>query len=162
MRLPGPAAASAQLLLGLLLLLLLQLRAPSSASETPKVKQKALLRQREVVDLVSVASREGQSPRQRGQGVSPAGGWRMGQGVGVEVGAVRTAQCLRLTCLRLGVPLCPSLCVRKDLDCADSGVLGLAEETNESAIGLGAMPQSTGSCPIISGLREPPWDDEEG
>uniref|UniRef100_A0A7N5JS32 Collagen triple helix repeat containing 1 n=1 Tax=Ailuropoda melanoleuca TaxID=9646 RepID=A0A7N5JS32_AILME len=51
MRPHGPAAASPQRLLGLLLLLLLQLRAPSSASETPKGKQKALLRQREVVDL---------------------------------------------------------------------------------------------------------------
>ncbi|KAJ8781460.1 collagen triple helix repeat-containing protein 1 [Balaenoptera ricei] len=51
MRLQGPATASPQRLLGLLLLLLLQLRAPSSASETPKGKQKALLRQREVVDL---------------------------------------------------------------------------------------------------------------
>lgn len=129
MRLQGRAAASAQLLLGLLLLLLLQLRAPSSASETPKVKQKALLRQREVVDLVSVASREGQSPGQRGQGVSPTGGWGMGQGVGIGVGAVRTAKCLRLTCLRQGVPLCASLRVRKDLGCAYSGVLGLAEET---------------------------------
>ncbi|XP_032714438.1 collagen triple helix repeat-containing protein 1 [Lontra canadensis] len=51
MRPHGPAAVSAQRLLGLLLLLLLQLRAPSSASELPKGKQKALLRQREVVDL---------------------------------------------------------------------------------------------------------------
>ncbi|CAD7688472.1 unnamed protein product [Nyctereutes procyonoides] len=54
MRPQGPAAASPPRLLGLLLLLLLlllQLRAPSSASETPKGKQKALLRQREVVDL---------------------------------------------------------------------------------------------------------------
>ncbi|ELK08622.1 Collagen triple helix repeat-containing protein 1 [Pteropus alecto] len=51
MRLHGPAAVSAPWLLGLLLLLLLQLRAPSSASEIPKGKQKALLRQREVVDL---------------------------------------------------------------------------------------------------------------
>uniref|UniRef100_F7E4N9 Collagen triple helix repeat containing 1 n=1 Tax=Equus caballus TaxID=9796 RepID=F7E4N9_HORSE len=51
MRPQGPAAACSQRLLGLLLLLLLQLRTPSSASETPKGKQKALLRQREVVDL---------------------------------------------------------------------------------------------------------------
>ncbi|CAK7303887.1 Collagen triple helix repeat-containing protein 1 [Vulpes lagopus] len=54
MRPQGPAAASPPRLLGLLLLLLLlllQLRAPSSASETPKGKQKALLRPREVVDL---------------------------------------------------------------------------------------------------------------
>uniref|UniRef100_A0A8B9WWP3 CTHRC1 C-terminal domain-containing protein n=1 Tax=Bos mutus grunniens TaxID=30521 RepID=A0A8B9WWP3_BOSMU len=50
MRPQGPAA-SPRRLLGLLLLLLLQLRAPSSASDTPKGKQKALLRQREVVDL---------------------------------------------------------------------------------------------------------------
>ncbi|XP_059983658.1 collagen triple helix repeat-containing protein 1 [Lagenorhynchus albirostris] len=51
MRLQGPATGSPQRLLGLLLLLLLQLQAPSSASETPKGKQKAVLRQREVVDL---------------------------------------------------------------------------------------------------------------
>ena len=50
-------------LLGLLLLLLLQLWAPSSASDTPKGKQKALLRQREVVDLVSRV--EGTEPRSR-------------------------------------------------------------------------------------------------
>lgn len=61
MSLQSPAAASAQRLLGLLLLLLLQLRAPSSASEIPKAKQKALLRQREVVDLVSAGSQAGQS-----------------------------------------------------------------------------------------------------
>lgn len=72
MRPQSPAAASAQRLLGLLLLLLLQLPAPSSASEIPKAKQKALLRQREVVDLVSAGSRAGQSLRQRGQGVRPA------------------------------------------------------------------------------------------
>lgn len=41
------------------MLLLLQLPAPSSASETPKGKQKALIRQREVVDLVSWGSRAG-------------------------------------------------------------------------------------------------------
>lgn len=53
---PQGCAASPQLLLGLflVLLLLLQLSAPSSASENPKVKQKALIRQREVVDLVSL------------------------------------------------------------------------------------------------------------
>uniref|UniRef100_A0A8C9E8Q0 Collagen triple helix repeat containing 1 n=1 Tax=Phocoena sinus TaxID=42100 RepID=A0A8C9E8Q0_PHOSS len=51
MRLQGPATGSPQRLLGILLLLLLQLQAPSSASETPKGKQKAVLRQREVVDL---------------------------------------------------------------------------------------------------------------
>lgn len=53
---PQGRAASPQLLLGLflVLLLLLQLSAPSSASENPKVKQKALIRQREVVDLVSL------------------------------------------------------------------------------------------------------------
>lgn len=54
---PQSRAASPQLQLGLflvLLLLLLQLSAPSSASENPKVKQKALIRQREVVDLVSL------------------------------------------------------------------------------------------------------------
>lgn len=55
---PRCRAASPQLLLGLslalLLLLLLQLSATSSASENPKVKQKALIRQREVVDLVSL------------------------------------------------------------------------------------------------------------
>ena len=62
MRPQGPAA-SPRRLLGLLLLLLLQLRAPSSASETPKGKQKALLRQREVVDLVSRV--EGTEPRSR-------------------------------------------------------------------------------------------------
>ncbi|KAJ8785111.1 hypothetical protein J1605_007667 [Eschrichtius robustus] len=68
MRLQGPATASPQRLLGLLLLLLLQLRAPSSASETPKGKQKALLRQREVVDLVSPV--EGTEPRAgTGEGV---------------------------------------------------------------------------------------------
>uniref|UniRef100_A0A2K6SEG8 Collagen triple helix repeat containing 1 n=1 Tax=Saimiri boliviensis boliviensis TaxID=39432 RepID=A0A2K6SEG8_SAIBB len=50
MRPQGPVA-SAWLLRGLLLLLLLQLPAPSSASEIPKGKQKAQLRQREVVDL---------------------------------------------------------------------------------------------------------------
>ena len=62
MRPQGPAA-SPRRLLGLLLLLLLQPRAPSSASETPKGKQKALLRQREVVDLVSRV--EGTQPRSR-------------------------------------------------------------------------------------------------
>ena len=52
---PQGRAAPPQLLLGLfLVLLLLQLSAPSSASENPKVKQKALIRQREVVDLVSL------------------------------------------------------------------------------------------------------------
>lgn len=55
---PQGRAASPRLQLGLflvlLLLLLLQLSAPSSASENPKVKQKALIRQREVVDLVSL------------------------------------------------------------------------------------------------------------
>lgn len=53
---PQGCAASPQLLLGLflVLLLLLQLSAPSSASENPKVKQKGLIRQREVVDLVSL------------------------------------------------------------------------------------------------------------
>lgn len=50
--LPPGRAASPRLLLGLSLVLLL-LPAPSSASENPKVKQKALIRQREVVDLVS-------------------------------------------------------------------------------------------------------------
>uniref|UniRef100_A0A2K5Y7T1 Collagen triple helix repeat containing 1 n=1 Tax=Mandrillus leucophaeus TaxID=9568 RepID=A0A2K5Y7T1_MANLE len=48
---PQSPAASPQRLQGLLLLLLLQLPAPSSASEIPKGKQKAQLRQREVVDL---------------------------------------------------------------------------------------------------------------
>ncbi|NP_001351741.1 collagen triple helix repeat-containing protein 1 isoform 2 precursor [Mus musculus] len=50
---PQGRAAPPQLLLGLflVLLLLLQLSAPISASENPKVKQKALIRQREVVDL---------------------------------------------------------------------------------------------------------------
>ena len=56
MRLQAWASAYVGRLLGLLLLLLLQLWAPSSASETSKVKQKALLRQREVVDLVSAGS----------------------------------------------------------------------------------------------------------
>lgn len=53
---PQGRAAPPQLLLGLflVLLLLLQLSAPISASENPKVKQKALIRQREVVDLVSL------------------------------------------------------------------------------------------------------------
>lgn len=57
---PQGRAVSPQLQLGLflvLLLLLLQLSAPSSASENPKVKQKALIRQREVVDLVSLRVR---------------------------------------------------------------------------------------------------------
>lgn len=68
MRLQGPATGSPQRLLGLLLLLLLQLQAPSSASETPKGKQKAVLRQREVVDLVSPV--EGTEPRAgTGEGV---------------------------------------------------------------------------------------------
>ncbi|XP_060245553.1 collagen triple helix repeat-containing protein 1 isoform X2 [Meriones unguiculatus] len=50
--LPAGRAASRPRLLGLSLgLLLLLLPAPSSASENPKVKQKALIRQREVVDL---------------------------------------------------------------------------------------------------------------
>lgn len=51
---PQGRSASLQLLPGLFLVLLLQLAAPSSASENPKVKQKALIRQREVVDLVSL------------------------------------------------------------------------------------------------------------
>lgn len=54
---PQGRTASPQLLLGLflvLLLLLLQLPSESSASENPKVKQKAQIRQREVVDLVSL------------------------------------------------------------------------------------------------------------
>lgn len=99
MRLQSPAAASAQRLLGLLLLLLLQLRAPSSASEIPKTKQKALLRQREVVDLVSAGSRAAQSRQQRGQGVSPAvvsvwwgGGGSHGE-AGVWVGGGWRAVC---------------------------------------------------------------------
>lgn len=100
MRLHGPAAVSAPWLLSLLLLLLLQLRAPSSASEIPKGKQKALLRQREVVDLVSAWSWAGRSRGQHREGVSPAvrGG-----------GAVCTAGCICLTGVRLGVPLCPGL-----------------------------------------------------
>ncbi|XP_059527980.1 collagen triple helix repeat-containing protein 1 [Myotis daubentonii] len=48
---PRPGRLGLLPLLPLLLLLLLQLPAPASANETPKVKQKALLRQREVVDL---------------------------------------------------------------------------------------------------------------
>lgn len=75
MRPQGPAAACPQRLLGLLLLLLLQPQAPSSASETPKGKQKALLRQREVVDVVSPV--EGQS---RGLG--------MGRGLSALLGVL--------------------------------------------------------------------------
>lgn len=67
MRPQGPAARAPRLL-GLLLLLVLRL--PSGASETPKVKQKALLRPREVVDLVSAGSRDG--PRARGASARPA------------------------------------------------------------------------------------------
>lgn len=51
---PQERTASPQLLLGLFLVLLLQLPSESSASENPKVKQKAQIRQREVVDLVSL------------------------------------------------------------------------------------------------------------
>lgn len=56
---PRGRAASAQLLLGLFLVLLLQGPAKSNASENPKVKQKALIRQREVVDLVSLGKSVG-------------------------------------------------------------------------------------------------------
>lgn len=73
MRPQSPAACPPRLL-GLLLCLLLQLRAPSSASELPKGKQKALLRQREVVDLVSPV--EGTNRGRHGEGVSPAVGGR--------------------------------------------------------------------------------------
>ena len=53
---PQGRTTSPQLLIGLflVLLLLLQLPSESSASENPKVKQKAQIRQREVVDLVSL------------------------------------------------------------------------------------------------------------
>lgn len=93
MRPHGPAAAVPQRLLGLLLLLLLQLRALSSASETPKGKQKALLRQREVVDLVSPAA--GTEPRAARGGRES--GWR-GEGWSVQ---------LRLWVMR--APGCPAL-----------------------------------------------------
>ena len=93
MRPHGPAAASPQRLLGLLLLLLLQLRAPSSASETPKGKQKALLRQREVVDLVSAAA--GTEPR-AAPGVRASSCWGRGG----------LYSCVGGSCVRLGVPLC--------------------------------------------------------
>ena len=69
--------------------------APSSASDTPKGKQKALLRQREVVDLVSRV--EGTEPRSRAR--EGGGG---------------------LAC-PWGVPLCLSLRVRKDPGSADGG-----------------------------------------
>lgn len=59
---PRGRAASPQLLPGLfllLLLLLLQWPAKSNASENPKAKQKAPIRQREVVDLVSLGTSVG-------------------------------------------------------------------------------------------------------
>lgn len=99
MRPHGPAAASPQRLLGLLLLLLLQLQAPSSASELPKGKQKALLRQREVVDLVSPAA--GTEPRAARGGRGRAGG--VGGGL---------YGCACGSCVRLAVPLCLSPRVR--------------------------------------------------
>ncbi|XP_041493681.1 collagen triple helix repeat-containing protein 1 isoform X2 [Microtus oregoni] len=58
---PQERTASPQLLLGLFLVLLLQLPSESSASENSKVKQKAQIRQREVVDLgpAGVPGRDG-------------------------------------------------------------------------------------------------------
>lgn len=107
MRPHGPAAASAQRFLGLLLLLLLQLREPSSASELPKGKQKALLRQREVVDLVSPAA--GTEPRATRGGRGRAGG---------EGWSVRLRP---WSCVRLAVPLCLSPRVRQDRGEASGG-----------------------------------------
>ena len=145
MRPQGPAA-SPRRLLGLLLLLLLQLWAPSSASDTPKGKQKALLRQREVVDLVSRV--EGTEPRSRAR--EGGGG---------------------LAC-PWGVPLCLSLRVRKDPGSADGGVLELARETDlrgpswtSDAPWVGWDAGSTRSRPIISDLcaappRPPPLGTE--
>lgn len=70
MRPPQPAALCAPPLpLPLLLLLLLLPRAPSGASEVPRAKAKAQIRQREVVDLVSPGPGRG-APRG-----ARVGGW---------------------------------------------------------------------------------------
>jgi hypothetical protein len=110
MRPPGRAASPPPLLGLLLLLLLLQLPAPSGASETPKGKQKALIRQREVVDLVSPGSRE---QRNEPRGTQRASVQRLMQAVGCG------------SHVRPGAPLCLSPWVRDDPGSVRTGVMEL-------------------------------------
>lgn len=89
---PQGRTASPRLLLGLFLVpLLLLLPAKSSASENPKVKQKALIRQREVVDLVSLRESVLTSVLERTQPRAHREGIKTAVGGADRRGAPRTA-----------------------------------------------------------------------
>lgn len=100
-----------RLRLRLLPLLLLQLLAQGSASDIPKGKQKALLRQREVVDVVSPRQPGGETPAP----VVEGGRSRQGAHVGAALGVPR--------------PLAWSVSATQDLECVRDVDPGTRRET---------------------------------